>query len=329
MRRIWRYDNPILANTVAGMHFPNPVGLSAGFDYDADLVDTTPNLGFGFHTVGTLTKDAYAGNPPPMLGRLPRSRSLLVNKGFKNEGIARVLPRAVRDKRVIPLGISIGATNKPYKTFEAMVENVALGFSEAQRFQDFDYFELNISCPNLLNIKNLPDQVGTPTGFKDVLDALVPLQLARPVFVKMPLERTREEALELMKVADPYPFVTGMIFSNLAKDRTNPSFDPQEISTAGQGNFSGKPTEAGSNELLRDAYQAYGKRYVLIGTGGVFSAEDAYRKILLGASLVQLITGMVYMGPQQIGEINRGLVQLLKRDGFRSIAEAVGSGNQT
>ena len=112
----------------------------------------------------------------------------------------------------------------------------------------------------------------------------------------------------------------------MAKDRNNPAFHKGEIQKVGLGNFSGKPLENQSNEMLRYAYKHYHERFILIGVGGVFTAEDAYKKIKLGASLVQLITGMVYMGPQQIGVINKGLAKLLKRDGYYHISEAIGTG---
>ena len=141
----------------------------------------------------------------------------------------------------------------------------------------------------------------------------------------MPLEKSEKEMEEIMEVASGFPFIHGLIFSNLVKDRTNHAFDACEIKKAGKGNFSGKPTEEQSNDALRRAYKKYNKRFVLIGSGGVFNAEDAYRKILFGASLVQLITGMIFMGPQQIGLINEELTKLLKKDGYRDIKDAVGA----
>ncbi|MFA6475710.1 MAG: dihydroorotate dehydrogenase (quinone) [Patescibacteria group bacterium] len=324
LRKIWRYDNIILEQTICGLDFKNPIGLSAGFDYNADLVDILPSLGFGFNTVGTVTHESYQGNPAPMLGRLPKSKSLLVNKGFKNAGISTVLSHMSAHTHEAMRGVSIGATNKVYPNFAGMIENILVGFYEAEKFRQFDYYELNISCPNLLNLQNLKDQLSSPTGLKQVLECLETLHLDRPVFIKMPTEKTETEIINLMAVANKFSFIKGLIFSNLVKDRSNPAFDPEEIKRAGQGNFSGKPVEEASNNLLRLAYKKYHERFILIGVGGVFTAEDAYKKILYGASLVQLITGMVYMGPQQIGVINRGLTKLLKQGGYKSVSEAIG-----
>lgn len=324
---LWRFDHSNLEQTVAGLRFRNPIGLSAGFDYRADLVDILPSLGFGFHSIGTLTLEPYGGNPRPMMERLPRSRSLLVNKGFKNDGLPATLARlGAKLTPDTPRGVSIGATNRAYADFSEMLENIVAGFRAAERSSLFDYYELNISCPNLQNLTNLKPELASPAGLAALLVRLAPLALARPVFIKLPLERTEDEMRALVDVAVPHRFVTGLIFSNLAKDRSNPAFHPEEIARAGQGNFSGKPTEARSNVLLRLAYRHYRDRFVLIGTGGVFTAEDAYEKIRSGATLVQLITGMIFMGPQQIGAINAGLVRLLRRDGYANLHEAVGTG---
>ena len=325
-KKMWGYEDPILSQNLAGLDFKNPIGLAAGFDYNADLVEILPSLGFGFHTIGTLTVEPYVGNPRPMLGRLPKSKSLLVNKGFKNKGVAKVLAHMSLNSSGAPRGVSIGATNKVYPDFEAMVENIVAGFVEAEKFNNFDYYELNISCPNLHNLENLEEKLDSSSGLTKVLIRLETLGLVRPVFIKMPLEKTFDEAKGLIETAIPFALVKGLIFSNLAKDRNNPAFHKGEIQKVGLGNFSGKPLENQSNEMLRYAYKHYHERFILIGVGGVFTAEDAYKKIKLGASLVQLITGMVYMGPQQIGVINKGLAKLLKRDGYYHISEAIGTG---
>ena len=321
---LWRYNDPILSQTLYGLHFLNPIGLSAGFDYNADLVRVLPDIGFGFHSIGTLTHEAYGGNAPPMLGRLPKSRSLLVNKGFKNGGVTKVLASVGPTVSEAVRGVSIGATNKVYPDFTAMIEDLVAGFRDAEHFRNFGYYELNISCPNLLNLHNLKEQLASPSGLAKVLQQLSLLDLKRPVFIKMPLERSLEELDLLVETAKPFPFIQGLIFSNLAKDRNNPAFDPVEVQKAGKGNFSGKPVERGSNEALRYVYKKYRDRFMLVGVGGVFTAEDAYMKVRSGASLVQLITGMVYMGPQQIGVINAGLAKLLRKDGYHTVAEAIG-----
>ena len=323
-KKLWAYEDKKLQQNVLGLHFKNPVGLAAGFDYNADLVNILPSIGFGFNTVGTLTLNRYDGNPAPMLGRLKKSHSLIVNKGFKNESIIKVLSQIDSSSYDGVRGVSIGVTNKEYPSFNDMIDNLIEGFRVAEQFDLFDYYELNISCPNLRNIKHIDVRLDTPEGILPALIRIQELDIKRPILVKMPLEQPHETIAKLIDVIASFPCVKGLILSNLVKDRSNTLFDKEEIAAAGTGNFSGKPTEEQSNALIRFAYKKYHNRFILIGTGGVFSASDAYKKIRYGATLVQMITGMVYQGPQVVGDINQGLSELLLRDGYKHISEAVG-----
>jgi dihydroorotate dehydrogenase len=319
------YEDLILKQKVLDIDFINPVGLAAGFDYDADLIEVLPAVGFGFHSIGTVTLLPYEGNPRPMLGRLPKSKSLLVNKGFKSNGMEAVLHKISGKKGSIPLGISIGSTNMPYKNTEAMIDDICASFEKVIKEGNFDYFELNISCPNLINVENLKDKLDVPIGLGMLLNKLSYLNINKPLFIKMYSEKTNEETLALCDVAVNYKWVKGFIFANLIKDRTNRAFDKDEILNAGRGNFSGKPTEKLSNDLISEVYKKYKDRFTIIGCGGIFTGEDAYEKIKRGATLVQMITGMIYEGPSQIGKINKELGVLLRKDGYKNIKEAVGT----
>jgi len=325
MKIIFRYDNSVLSQDVLDIHFSNPLGLAAGFDYDADLIQILPSVGFGFNTIGTITNLPYTGNPSPMLGRLPKSKSLLVNKGFKNEGIDKVLLKVGIHKKSLPLGISIGSTNKIYRDINEMIGDVHSSFEKVLMFDYFDYYELNISCPNLINADGLSDKFDTPHGLIFLLDKLSSLDIKRPVFIKMYLEKNIEETLALTEIASNYKFIKGLIFSNLVKDRKNEFFIKEEIDKAGKGNFSGKPTEKMTNVLISAIYRKYKDRFIIIGCGGVFDGKGAYEKIKRGATLVQMITGMVYEGPSVVGNINKELTELLKKDGYKNIKEAIGT----
>lgn len=323
--KAWSFKNPKLSQKVLGLHFNNPIGLSAGFDYNADLIEILPSLGFGFNTIGTITFERYEGNPAPMIARLIKSRSLLINKGFKNEGIKNVLESIPTDSHKGVRGVSIGVTNKFYKNYEEMIDNLIDGFKVAETYKTFEYYEFNVSCPNLRNITNIDQKINTPSGIEIALKRIEELNVSRPLFIKMPLEYgDGEDVFSLVDAIAHFSFVKGLIFSNLAKDRTNKAFDKNEIANAPVGNFSGKPTEEKSNALLSAVYKKYHDRFILIGTGGVFCAEDAYKKIRNGATLVQMITGMIFQGPQVVGEINAGLLSLLERDGYKNISEAIG-----
>jgi dihydroorotate dehydrogenase len=205
-----------------------------------------------------------------------------------------------------------------------MIEDVSQSFEKVIKEDSFDYYELNISCPNLTNVENLKDKFDEPLGFGMLLNKLSYLNINKPLFIKMYNEQNVEETLKLTDVASSYKWVSGFIFANLVKDRENISFDKEEIKNAGKGNFSGKPTEENSNNLISEVYKKYKDRFIIIGCGGIFTGADAYEKIKRGATLVQLITGMIYEGPGVISEINKDLAKLLKKDGYKNVNEAVG-----
>lgn len=315
-------NNLSLQQNIAGIGFENPIGLAAGFDYEAKLTQISPAIGFGFQTVGTITNLPYKGNPYPRLGRLPKSQSLLVNKGYKNLGADKTIEKLEKLNFTLPIGVSIGRTNsQKLITQKESVKDIIQSFTKFEKSKvQHQYYELNISCPNLFgNISFYPAK-----NLKELLIEIEKLHIKKPVFVKMPIEKTNQETLQMLKIISEFN-IQGVIFGNLQKDRKNPAFNPEEIKIAGKGNFSGKPTWSRSNELIKLAYQNYKKRFVIIGCGGVFSASDAYYKIKLGASLIQLITGMIFQGPQLMAQINMKLPELLKKDGFKNIREAVGS----
>ena len=257
-----------------------------------------------------------------MLGRLPRSRSLMVNKGFKNMGAQATISKLENLDFQIPIGISVGKTNSleidtQAKSVNDLIQTFTLFEQSSVKHS---YYELNISCPNLKgSITFYP-----PENLEELLIEVDKLHLTKPVFVKMPIEKSDIETLAMLAVIAKHS-PQGVIFGNLQKDRTDPAFDQTELQKFTVGNFSGKPTYKRSNELIALAYKNYKVRFLIIGCGGIFSAEDAYTKIKLGASLVQLITGLIYEGPQLIAQINLGLADMLKKDGFTHISQATGS----
>ncbi len=313
-----------LNSVVAGMEFSNPIGLAAGFDYEGRLTEILPRMGFGFQTIGTITNLPYGGNPRPMLGRLPKSRSLLVNKGFKNLGATEMVRRLLGKEFQIPVGVSLGRTNsRELSTQDKSVKDIVEAF---KKFEEGDvqnsYYELNISCPNLFGKVSF---YGT-LELEELLKEVDKLKIKKPIFVKMPITESNENILAMLEVISRHK-PSGVIIGNLQGDRKNRAFDPGEMAGVAslKGGFSGKPTFDRSNELISLAYKHYGKKLVIIGCGGVFNGRDAYEKILRGASLVQLITGLVFQGPQLVAEVKEELVELLRRDGFLSISEAVGA----
>ncbi|MCD8484618.1 quinone-dependent dihydroorotate dehydrogenase [Candidatus Woesebacteria bacterium] len=319
-RAAWNYQDPRLEQTVAGMTVPVPLGIAAGYDYLGKTSTITDALGIGWHTVGTITAGAYGGNKPPLYGRLKKSKSLWVNKGFKSPG-AQAL-KEVLDSLApqIPVGASIGATNKHYDTLEELVAEYVTAFEILKDPASVSYYEVNISCPNLHTKISLYD----PAVLRQLLAAIESLKIKKPIFIKMPVDITDDHCRELLDVIRDFS-ITGIIIGNLTKKRDNPRIWRTEAQQfPSHGGLSGKPTQALSDRLIRVAYRHAGKDLVIVGCGGIFTAEDAYRKMRLGATLLQFVTGMIYGGPQVIGRIHLGMAELLERDGFGHISEVIG-----
>jgi dihydroorotate dehydrogenase subfamily 2 len=318
--RLFRLDHPKLNQTIAGILFTNPVGLSAGFDKDGRLVNILPAVGFGFMEVGTVTKQPYPGNPKPRLYRLLKSHGIVVNYGLKNDGVDVIMARLRKRQPVqhFPISISIGKTNcQATATTTGGVEDYTAGLAAVVASGTGDFYTINISCPNTFG----GEPFTNGSYLEQLLQSLVKVA-DKPMFLKMPINLPWPLFQQLLDVAVKFG-VTGVVIGNLNKNREDPAIKdviPSNI----KGSVSGKPTWQLSNELISKTYQEYGKKLIIIGVGGIFSAQDAYEKIRRGASLVQLITGMIFQGPQLIGEINLGLVKLLERDGYKNISEAVG-----
>ncbi|HMS23926.1 MAG TPA: quinone-dependent dihydroorotate dehydrogenase [Candidatus Saccharibacteria bacterium] len=325
LRVIWAYKNEtMLSQNILGIKFHNPVGLSAGFDKNFELAKLFKATGFGFMEGGSLTFRECEGNPRPWFHRLPNTKSLVVYAGLANKGvkaIIKTLNNYPSDTfQDFPLNISVAKTNsKETCTDKEAIADYVGSLMILTKANSGDMYTLNISCPNTYG----GEPFTTPERLKALLSAVDQLNIRQPVFIKMPAHLPWNEFKELLKVADKHA-IAGVTISNLAKDRGQAELmDP--LPETLKGNLSGRPTWDLSNDLIRKTYRKYNKRFVIIGVGGIFSAEDAYVKIKLGASLVELITGMIFEGPQLIGQINKGLAKLLEQDGYQTLGEAIGT----
>jgi dihydroorotate dehydrogenase (fumarate) len=324
----WAYDNPAkLSQRIFGITFSNPVGLSAGYDKNFELPLLMKSIGFGFMEGGSITYQPCIGNPRPWFHRLPKSRSLVVYAGLANKGaediITRIKHYPAKAIKNFPLNISVAKTNSP----EACTDDEAIAdyigsLKAIKKAGVGQLITINISCPNTYG----GEPFTTPARLDRLLGQIDKLRLDKPVFIKMPCDLAWPKFDKLLTVIVKHN-VAGVTISNLAKDRKLLKLmDPLPAKI--KGNLSGKPVWNLSNNLIKLTYRKYHQRFTVIGVGGIFSAEDAYTKIKLGASLVELITGMIYEGPQLIGKINHDLVELLKSDGYTHISQAIGADNK-
>lgn len=309
-----------LKQTIASLNFSNPIGLAAGFDKNGLLVSVMEPLGFGFTEIGSITGRACKGNQKPRLWRYKKSKSIAVFYGLANEGAAKIIERVSRTKINIPLGVNIAKTNDHLTDDpEEAINDYLKAFGEANKVAS--YVTVNISCPNTSGGQPFTN----PILLERLLSAIGKENSKMPIFIKMSPDLSEQQIDNLLEVINRHR-ITGLICSNLTHEKNHLTKKEQAIET--KGGVSGKGLEKEANKLLAMIYKKTQGRYILIGCGGVFSAEDAYKKIKLGASLVQLITGMIFEGPQLIGEINYGLNRLLKKDGYKNISEAIGVDNK-
>lgn len=329
IRKSWAYTNEkALSQDIVGLHFSNPVGLSAGFDKNFQLVPMIKSTGFGLMEGGSVTALPCAGNPRPWFYRLPKTKSIVVNAGLGNQGVARIVERIKTYKQVsvsdFPLNISVAKTNCPETASnEIGIHDYLASLRIIKHAGVGQMITLNISCPNAFG----GEAFTTPDSLEQLLAQVDKLNLKQPTFIKMPSDLPWAEFQLLLDVIVKHR-VAGVTISNLAKDRTKIKLlDPLPDSV--KGNLSGKPVYELSNNLISQTYKHCGKYLVIIGVGGIFNAQDAYTKIKLGASLVELITGMIFEGPQLIGQINKDLVTLLQNDGYNNISDAIGTAHHS
>ena len=314
--RSFHHNDPLLKTNLCGLTFNNPVGLAAGFDKDGTHIHGMRQLGFGFLELGTVTPKPQAGNEQPRLFRLIEDHALINRMGFNNAGIAALAQRLAKQPRIIPLGINLGK-NKITPNEQA-ADDYRQGISLLGEYAD--YIVINISSPNTPGLRELSRREPLTELLQVVKTARKQLRHQAPLFVKLSPDEDRE-GLDAALGAALDAGVDGIIATNTTVSREN----LRSAQQAETGGLSGAPLKAKALATLKYIYQTTNGKLPLIGVGGIASGQDAYERILAGASAVQLYTSLIYAGPQLVGTINRELVALLRRDGFASIQAAVGS----
>ncbi|MGQ7830410.1 quinone-dependent dihydroorotate dehydrogenase [Altererythrobacter sp. Z27] len=307
----------LLATKVAGITFPNPVGVAAGFDKDAEVPDALLGLGFGFAEVGSITPLPQAGNPKPRLFRLSEDHAVINRMGFNNGGAKAALERLARRKgRPGVLGINIGANKDSADRIADYALMTRLMAPHAS------YLAVNISSPNTPGLRALQDEAALTALLDAVLaarDEAMP-EGAPPVFLKVAPDLEPADIDAIARIALDKR-LGALIVSNTTISR--PALRSRHAGET--GGLSGAPLRPLALQRVRDFRKATGGAIPLVGVGGIASPEDAWERIKAGASLVQIYSAMVYEGPGLGARIVRGLERLMRREGFASIAEAVGS----
>lgn len=315
-------DNSALAVTlpVSGLQLPNPVGLAAGFDKNAQVFGPMLRFGFGMVECGTVTPKAQAGNPRPRLFRLTEDRAVINRMGFNNQGLGPFVARLKRaGKRTGALGANVGA-NKVSEG-DARIADYTAGLAAVWPY--CDYVTINISSPNTPGLRGLQNK-GELTDLLDACAATGATQVGtRPVFLKVAPDLDDDAIADIISVVRrAKPFLTGLIISNTTIAR------PEGLQSQHKdegGGLSGAPLMERSTTVLAKFARGLDGDFDLIGAGGIASGADAYAKIRAGANAVQLYSALVYEGPGLAGAIKKDLLAFLKRDGFASISEAVGA----
>ncbi|MEQ9259706.1 MAG: quinone-dependent dihydroorotate dehydrogenase [Roseovarius sp.] len=309
--------SPRLATTLAGLSLPNPVGLAAGFDKNAVALGPLARAGFGFLEVGAVTPRPQPGNPRPRLFRLSEDRAVINRFGFNNEGMEAVAARLARRPKGAVIGLNLGAN----KDSADRAEDFARVLAHCGAHLDFA--TVNVSSPNTEKLRDLQGAEALRGLLAGVMAAREGLPRPIPVFLKIAPDLSEAELAEIAEVA------LGAGLSGIIATNTTLSRDGLKSAARGEaGGLSGAPLFERSTRVLARLSQLTEGKLPLVGVGGIASAEDAYTKIRAGASAVQIYSAMVYEGLSLGARVARGLDVLLERDGFASVAEAVGTGRE-
>lgn len=299
-----------LTNTLDSLCFPNPVGISAGFDKNATMLKGLSTLGFGFIEVGTITQAPQSGNPKPRLFRFPQAHSLQNMMGFNNAGVSKIAKRLQQCYPFsIPIGVNIGK-NKIIAQSDSL-QNYENTLKELVNLAD--YFVFNVSSPNTPQLRDLQNKSFVASLFK-----MARQHTQKPVFLKISPDMHTDDMLEVIESAIKHG-CSGII-------ATNTSIDYSLLQGAkDQGGISGEALKQCSREVFASIAKEFFGKTLLISAGGIDNANEAYDRIKMGASLVQIYTGLIYQGPSLPKRINEGIIENLEADGFHHISEAIGA----
>ena len=310
-------DNHILETTFCEKKLSSPIGVAAGFDKNAEVYNPLFNLGFGFVEVGTITPKPQFGNPKPRVFRLEEDEALINRLGFNNSGSEQISQTIKENNKKGFLGINIG----PNKDSKDRVEDYLICFRKFYNLAD--YITINISSPNTENLRDFHNQDELNLLIDKLKNEKKELNSNIPLAIKVSPDLNDDQINEVSKIIMEQEIGIIIVSNTTDKNREN----LKNINKLEKGGLSGKPIEKISNEAISKFYKILKDKTKIIGVGGVSNGQDAFEKIISGATLVQLYTGMVYRGPRIASKISAELIDLLKNKGFKNVSEAIGTKN--
>ena len=307
--------NKLIETKIFSKTIPNPIGLAAGFDKDAEVYNRIFDLGFGFAEVGTITPLKQYGNEKPRVFRLEEDKALINRLGFNNSGSENVLSRIAKNTPKGLLGINIG----PNKNSKDRLKDYLICFKKFHNFAD--YITINISSPNTENLRSLHNENELRELLKSINEEKKLLNSKVPLVVKISPDIHEKEVSIISDLLLKFD-ISAVIISN-STDTTRENLI--NINKLEKGGLSGKPLEKKSNNLISKFYEILKGKVIIIGVGGVDSGKSAYEKILRGANLIQLYTGMVYQGPNIASKISEELINILEKEGIKNLSDIIGN----
>ena len=318
-----KYDNindPILSQHILGLDFPNPIGLAAGFDKNAEVISSMFSLGFGFIEVGTITPLPQNGNPKPRVFRLEEDKGIINSLGFNNKGILKAKKNLIKFKSSSNKNRIVGVNLGINKNSTDSINDYLFGIESFCNLAN--YITINISSPNTVGLRDLQLRGKIENLIKQVvlkrekIDSLTKI----PIFIKISPDLNDDQLrdLALISLANN---IDGLIITNTTINRPNNLLSKNKNF---KGGLSGKPLFQASNKILKKMYNLTNGQIILIGVGGISSGSDCYEKIKSGASLIQLYSALTFSGPSLISKIKKELVDLIKTDGYKNISDLIG-----
>ena len=304
IKRTYTLEDNRLETSFLGIKFKNPVGFAAGFDKNAEVYNQFSNFGFSFIEIGTVTPLAQPGNPKPRSFRIPKDKGLINRMGFNNKGVDYAVKQLKRKKRSVIIGGNIGKNTLTPN--EEAINDYVICFEKLYNY--VDYFVVNLSCPNIKDLRKLQDKDSTISILSKLTELRAKKEYYKPILLKISPDLTNDQLDDVVETFN-ITGIDGVVATNTTVSRENLETDKQRIEYIANGGLSGKPLTERSTEIIRYISEKSNGTIPIIGVGGIMSEQDALDKLNAGASLIQIYTGFIYEGPGFVKRINKAILK--------------------